>query len=110
VGAALAISLLVPVLVIACHACLGIALGTGLGFIWVVPIASVFGQMPVSINGLGVQEIAYLWLFELTGMGPEQAMAISVLAHGVKLAVGGLGGLLSLWAGDARQEAAAARS
>lgn len=108
-GAAV-LSVIVPLLGVVFHACLGLALGTTLGFVWVVPIASVFGQMPVSINGLGVQEVAYLKLFQITGLTVEEAMGVSMLAHGVKLSVGALGGLLSLWAAEAQQEPVAVQS
>lgn len=97
-AAAVALSFVVPLLGVACHACLGAALGTGLGFLWVVPIATVFGQLPVSLNGLGVQEVAYVALFERTGMAGAQAMALSMLGHLVRLAVGGLGGIALLTA------------
>ncbi len=102
-----ALSLLVPLLAIACHACLGLAVDShpaanhtiDLTFLAMVPIAVVFGQMPISVNGLGIQEVAYLRLFEMSGMSASQALAISMLYHVVKLRVGGLGGLLALLAG-----------
>lgn len=93
------LSFIVPLLGVLSHAFLGVAVGLGLGFLWVVPIATVFGQLPVSFNGVGVQEVAYTALFERTGASLPQAMAVSLLAHGVKILVGGLGGLLSLGVG-----------
>lgn len=95
-ASAVALSFVVPSLGVVCHACLAAALGTGFGFLWVVPIATVFGQLPVSLNGLGVQEVAYVALFERTGMAGAQAMALSMLGHLVRLAVGGLGGIALL--------------
>jgi len=96
-GAACGLSLVVPLMNVVIHGCLGAAIGAGWGFVWVVPIAGVFGQLPVSFNGVGVQEVAYVSLFACTGVGGAQAVAISVLAHGVKVAVGAVGWVLSLF-------------
>lgn len=104
-AAAVALSFVVPVLGVASHACLAAALGTGLSFLWVVPIATVFGQLPVSLNGLGVQEVAYVALFERTGLAGAQAMALSMLGHLVRLVVGGLGGIAMLTGGRRPEEA-----
>ncbi len=61
-----------------------LARGLGLGapltlFIVVVPIANVFASLPITLNGLGVRETAYLFLFGLAGIRHEDAIALGLL-------------------------------
>jgi uncharacterized membrane protein YbhN (UPF0104 family) len=80
------------------HGLLALALAPQLAswtFLWTAPLAAAVGQLPVSVNGIGVQETAYRSLFTLSGLTAELALAVSLLAHGLKLGVGLLGGLWS---------------
>ena len=48
-------------------------------FLLCVPIANVFASMPVTLNGLGVRESAYLMLFGMAGMAQADAIALGLL-------------------------------
>ena len=77
--------------------CLGIALGitAPLGSYFVaIPLVLLVMLLPVTINGIGTSQAAFLWCFGALGVGRAEAFALSVLfvALGV---VGNLpGGLL----------------
>jgi glycosyltransferase 2 family protein len=85
---------------IAVQACLarGLAMPVGLGHLLVfVPIISALMAAPVSIGGLGVREAAYLLLYTQVGATPAQALAMSLLSHGLQVVTGLLGGLYCGW-------------
>ena len=63
-------------------------------FILCVPIANVFSSLPVTMNGLGIRESAYLVLFGTAGMRKEDAIALGLLWFGVTVA-GGLTGAIA---------------
>jgi glycosyltransferase 2 family protein len=48
-------------------------------FVLCVPIANVFASLPVTLNGLGVRESAYLMLFGMAGMAKADAIALGLL-------------------------------
>jgi uncharacterized membrane protein YbhN (UPF0104 family) len=48
-------------------------------FVLCVPIANVFASLPVTFNGLGVRETAYLMLFGMAGMAKADAIALGLL-------------------------------
>jgi len=58
-----------------------------------VPTVSVFAQLPVTINGFGLQDWFMVTLLGET-MTPAQAMALSMLFHALRLATGASGGVL----------------
>lgn len=87
--------------VIAAQGCLarGLAMPVSLGHLLVfVPIISALLAAPVSIGGLGVREGAYLLLYTQVGATPAQALAMSLLTHGLQVVTGLLGGLYYGWA------------
>src|SRR5690349_7604100 len=58
----------------------GLGLSAPLGlFVLCVPIANVFASLPVTFNGLGVRETAYLMLFGMAGMPKQDAIALGLL-------------------------------
>lgn len=70
-----------------------VAAGLGLGaplslFILCVPIANVFASLPLTLNGLGLRESAYLVLFGMAGMGRDDAIALGLLWFAVMVASG----------------------
>ncbi len=76
-------------------------LATGLGltaplslFILCVPIANVFASLPLTLNGLGIRESAYLLLFGMAGMRKEDAIALGLLWFATTM-VGGLTGAIA---------------
>jgi len=60
----------------------------------VVPLISAVSMIPVSINGLGIREGAYVVLFGPLGLSPGQAMTLSVLFFMIVTAVSLMGGLI----------------
>ncbi len=60
-------------------------------FILCVPIANVFASLPLTLNGLGLRETAYLVLFGMAGMRREDAIALGLLWFAATM-VGGLTG------------------
>ena len=76
-----------------------LAVGLGLTvplslFILCVPIANVFASLPLTLNGLGIRESAYLLLFGMAGVRKEDAIALGLLWFAVTL-VGGLTGAIA---------------
>jgi uncharacterized membrane protein YbhN (UPF0104 family) len=76
-----------------------LAVGLGLTmplslFIFCVPVANVFASLPVTFNGLGIRESAYLLLFGMAGMRKEDAIALGLLWFAATM-VGGLTGALA---------------
>jgi uncharacterized membrane protein YbhN (UPF0104 family) len=80
--AALALSVVVQSVLAVCQYLL--ALGIGIDapltlFLFCVPIAGVFASLPITINGLGVREGAYLVLFGMAGVDRTNAIALGLL-------------------------------
>ena len=80
--AALALSVIVQSVLAVCQYLL--ALGIGIDapltlFLLFVPIAGVFASLPLTINGLGVREGAYLLLFGIAGVDRRNAIALGLL-------------------------------
>ena len=80
--AALALSVIVQSVLVVCQYLL--ALGIGIDapltlFLLFVPIAGVFASLPLTINGLGVREGAYLVLFGIAGVDRTNAIALGLL-------------------------------
>ena len=65
----------------------------------VLLLASVIAVVPLSINGLGFRESAYVWGLTSSGVGHEEALAFALLALGAGLASSAVGGLLFAFAG-----------
>jgi uncharacterized protein (TIRG00374 family) len=72
--------------------CLGLSLGLSVVGIWYfawIPVIVLIVLLPISINGLGTGNAAFVWFFGLTGVSPADAFALSVLF----LALGAVGNL-----------------
>jgi glycosyltransferase 2 family protein len=94
---AIALSILLQVTLAAGQYLLAVGLGMTVPlslFILCVPIANVFASMPLTLNGLGIRESAYLVLFGMAGMRKEDAIALGLLWFAVTLA-GGLTGAIA---------------
>jgi glycosyltransferase 2 family protein len=65
----------------------------------VLLLASVIAVVPLSINGVGFRESAYVWGLTSSGVSHEEALAFALLALGVGLASSAVGGLLFAFAG-----------
>jgi uncharacterized membrane protein YbhN (UPF0104 family) len=93
----IAISIVLQVSLAVCQyllaAGLGIAVPLSL-FILCVPIANVFASLPLTLNGLGIRESAYLVLFGMAGMRKEDAIALGLLWFAATM-IGGLTGAIA---------------
>ena len=73
----------------------GLGLSTPLSvFLLCVPVANVAAGFPVTLNGLGVRETAYLVLFGMAGMAREDAIALGLLWFAATM-LGGLTGAIA---------------
>jgi hypothetical protein len=87
---------------------LGVALGLTTP-LWVyfafVPIILLIVLMPITINGIGTTQAAFVWLFARAGVEAAPAFALSVLFLAIAI-VGNLpGGVLYLFGGTNRRSA-----
>jgi glycosyltransferase 2 family protein len=72
---------------------LGLALGPAVYFVY-IPIILLIMLVPVTINGIGTSQAAFVWLFAESGVAAADAFALSVLFVGLGV-VGNLpGGIL----------------
>lgn len=79
---AIILSMLLQVLLAGCQYVLALGLGLHLPlsiFMLVVPVSGVLASLPLTLNGLGLREAAYLYLFGMAGMGREDAIALGLL-------------------------------
>jgi hypothetical protein len=81
---------------------LGIALPLSAYFV-AVPVILLIMLLPISVNGIGTSQAAFIWCFGAMGVGRPEAFAISVLFVALGI-VGNLpGGLLYATGGLTRQ-------
>lgn len=65
----------------------------------VVVISALATALPLTINGLGFREAAYVWSLEAYGVSHERALAFALLALGLLLLSSGIGGIVYLVGG-----------
>ena len=65
----------------------------------IVVIASLTTVLPVTINGLGLREAAYVWCLGAYGVSHDVALAFALLVLGVTLASSAVGGVVYALAG-----------
>ncbi len=96
-GGALALSLLLQVNVVIAYYLLAQSLGLPVPFLnyfLIIPAALLVLMAPVSINGIGLREGAFVFFLGLYGIGRAEAVAFAWIAYGVLLIQGVLGGLV----------------
>lgn len=71
----------------------------------VVPLILLVGAVPVSPQGLGIQEGAFLYFLHSVGASTGQALAIALVLRAKSYALAGVGGLL--WLGISKQRSEA---
>jgi uncharacterized membrane protein YbhN (UPF0104 family) len=94
---AVALSLILQVSLAVCQFVLARGLGLSFPltlFLLCVPITNVVASLPVTLNGLGVRESAYLLLFGMAGMSKDDAIALGLLWFATTMA-GGLTGAIA---------------
>lgn len=66
----------------------------------VIGLVTLATLMPVSINGIGIQETGLVALFQLLGIAQEPAIAFALFSRILILGTSLIGGILLLFAGD----------
>jgi glycosyltransferase 2 family protein len=93
---AIALSVLLQASLALCQYLLALGLGLDISlsaFMLCVPIANVVASLPITLNGLGVRETAYLFLFGMVGVGKPDAIALGLLWFASTM-LGGLTGAI----------------
>ena len=62
----------------------------------VVPVAAAAGYFPITVEGAGAREAAFVALYGTVGLAPADALAASLLLLASQLVVAGAGGVLNL--------------
>ena len=90
-------ALVLQVNVVIYYYLIGLAFGLAIPFLdyfIIIPIVLLVQIIPVTINGLGLREWAYLALFAVYGISAGTAVSFSVVDFAMRLAVGVIGGLV----------------
>lgn len=88
---AIVLSLLLQASLSGCQYLLALGLGLEIPlmtFLLIVPIANVAASLPLTVNGLGLREAAYVVLFAMAGVAKPDAIALSLLYFTATLACG----------------------
>jgi uncharacterized membrane protein YbhN (UPF0104 family) len=96
------------------HYAYGVALGIHLPLYFycvAVPFISLVTFLPISINGYGLREGAFVYVFSIMHVAPAQALFLALLMDAQALLFGSMGGALYLFSGtkaknDRKQRAA----
>lgn len=95
----LGLSILLQINVVTFYWVIGQALGLGVpygAFYVIVPIAIFMMMAPFSINGIGIREVAFIYLLGIWNIERELALAFAWLEFGTILTAGLLGGAVYL--------------
>jgi uncharacterized membrane protein YbhN (UPF0104 family) len=93
---AIILSLILQASLAFCQYLLAIGMGLNLPFstvLLVVPMANVAASLPLTLNGLGVREGAYLLLFGMAGVAHQDAVALGLLWFASTM-IGGFTGIV----------------
>lgn len=63
-------------------------------FFLIVPLATVVTMLPISVNGIGVRENAYIFFFLPFAVAKPEAIAFAWIAYGMIVLQGVLGGII----------------
>jgi len=92
----LALSLVLQASLALCQYILAVGMGLNVplsAVMLVVPMANVVASLPLTLNGLGVREGAYLLLFGMAGVAHQDAIALGLLWFSSTM-IGGLTGVV----------------
>lgn len=98
----IAISLVFQAMLASCQYLLALGLGLRiplLAFMLCVPLANVVASLPLTLNGLGLREAAYLTLLRLANVGNADAIALGLLWF-LATALVGLAGAIAFVVAD----------
>ncbi len=90
-------SLLLQVTVVGHYYLVALAVGLAVplgAFVLFVPLAIAIMMLPISINGIGVRESVFVYLFGLYGAPPAESITFSWLVYAVIVAQGLVGGVV----------------
>jgi hypothetical protein len=93
---AIVISMILQAILGICQYVLALGLGLHLPlsiFLLIVPIAGVLASLPLTLNGLGLRETAYLFLFGMAGVSRDNAIALGLLYFSATTVGGLFGGI-----------------
>lgn len=62
----------------------------------IVPLVTLFLMLPISINGIGLRETAFIFFFSHVGLSATSAVAISFLSFSVLVIISSVGGIVFL--------------
>jgi hypothetical protein len=108
----LAISLVNQMLAISVTWVMSVGLGLHVSilyFLVFVPVITLISMIPVSLNGMGLREYAYMSLFGAIGLAPESTMALGLLSSAIIILSSLPGGVVYIFfrnRDDVRQMAA----
>ncbi|UCF31363.1 MAG: flippase-like domain-containing protein [bacterium] len=97
------ISMVVHLMIVLAHLLMGSSLGLDVpkaAWFLIYPLAGFISVIPVSLNGIGLREAAYVYLLGLFGVGPEKAFSLGLMWFSMVLINGLLGGLPYLLGGE----------
>lgn len=80
-----------------------IAVEVPLNFIqmsWMASLVLLLQMMPITLNGIGIRESGYAFLFSLVSVSPGKGVLIGLLFLSQMLIVSGIGGIINLRAQD----------
>jgi uncharacterized membrane protein YbhN (UPF0104 family) len=98
-GLSLAIHLCVTI----CHILIGVSLGFKIpiaAYMVVYPVSAIVATLPLSLNGIGLREAAYVYMLGFFGVGSEEAFALGLMWFSIVLLNGAIGGIPYLFGGQ----------
>ena len=66
----------------------------------VYPVSAIVATVPLSLNGIGLREAAYVYMLGFFGVGREEAFALGVMWFSIVLLNGAIGGIPYLFGGQ----------
>jgi len=96
------LSLIVHLCLVAAHVAMGRSLGLQLpvsSYLLLYPLTSLAAFIPLSLNGIGLREGAYVYILGRFGVAPEPAFSLALMWFSIVLANGLLGGAAYLLGG-----------
>ena len=100
IAKAMIIAVIIQFTSIVLYYLLGLAVGIKLGFYYypvIVPIVILLTMIPISIQGLGIREISFVYLFGLFNVTNAKSFALSIIASTLFISVGLIGGIINLF-------------
>lgn len=104
-SAALGLSLVIQLSIVAVNILIGFSLDAEIPLLYYfvfIPMVTIASMVPISLNGLGVREGAYVYFLTQAGMSDSEALVFSLVWLILILIVSGVGG--GVWIVTSRRE------